>query len=43
MASAFSKDYSVGDLRASKFGVENGDGEGGVGHRTTHLTYQKVN
>ena len=38
MASSSSKDYPVGVLGVYSFGLGDGDGEGGVDTRTTHLT-----
>ena len=35
------KEYPVGALGASSFGVSVGGGKGGVGPRTNHLTPQK--
>ena len=37
-----SRDYSVGALVGSLFGVVTGDGKGGVGPRNNNLTSQKV-
>ena len=42
MVSSSSKDYPVVVLGVYSFGLGDGDGEGGVDTRTTHLNYQKV-
>ena len=38
MASSWSNDYSIYDTVGYSFGVADGDGKGGVGPRTTHLS-----
>ena len=42
MLSSCNRDYSVIDSGDSSFGVADGDGNVGVGSRTTHLSPQEV-
>ena len=42
MALSLSKYYSVGVFGVYPFGDSDGKGKRGVGPRTTHLTFQKV-